>query len=318
MRTPRFLIRQVLLGTLTVLGVATLVFVAMRVAPGDPARVLLGDWADFASEEHVDLIRESMGLDKSLWHQYLLFLQSVATGELGISFRTGEAVREMIGRRFPFTLQLALVGFMVAGVIGIPTGIIAATHHSAWGDRLAMVGSMLGLVAPNFWVGLLLLYVLSFRLGWFPLFGAQQDKSGIAMAHALVLPAITVGSHSAALLARVTRSAMLEALSGNYVTTARAKGLAERSVVVKHALRNAALPVLTLLGINVAYLLGGSVIVEVVFARPGMGRLLVEAIFARDYPVVQGTVIVFAMLVVVANLITDTLYGILDPRLRGR
>jgi peptide/nickel transport system permease protein len=318
MRTPRFLARQVVLGILTVLGVATLVFVAMRVAPGDPARVLLGDWADFASEEHIELIRQGMGLDRPLWHQYLLFLRSIVTGELGISFRTGETVREMVGSRFPFTLQLAAAGFAVAGLIGVPAGILAATRQSTWGDRVTMIGSMLGLVAPNFWIGLLLLYVLAFRLGWFPLFGARQEASAVAMAHALVLPAITVGSHSAALLARVTRSAMLEVLGGNYITTARAKGLAERVVVLKHALRNAALPVLTLLGINIAYLLGGSVIVEVVFARPGMGRLLVEAIFSRDYPVVQGTVVVFAMLVVAANLLTDTLYGILDPRLRGR
>jgi ABC-type dipeptide/oligopeptide/nickel transport system permease component len=251
-----------------------------------------------------------------MWQQYLLFLRSIITGELGVSFRTGETVMSMIADRFPLTFQLAIAGFIVAVLIGVPVGILAALKQNTWVDRAAMFFTMLGLSAPGFWVGLSLLYFLAFRLDLFPLFGAQRGGNVIPLLHALVLPAITVGYRSAALLARVTRGALLEVLGANYITVARAKGLRERIVIAKHALGNAALPVLTVLGTNVAYLLGGSVIVEVVFSRPGMGRLLVDAIFARDYPVVQGAVLIFALLVVLANVFTDILYGIADPRLR--
>jgi peptide/nickel transport system permease protein len=289
----------------------------MRVVPGDPVAILLGDWGDVVSDEHIEMIRVSLGLDRPMWQQYLLFLRSIVMGEFGVSFRTGETVMSMIADRFPLTFQLAIAGFTVAVIIGVPVGILAALKQNTWVDRAAMLFTMLGLSAPGFWVGLTLLYFLAFRLDLFPLFGAQRDGSVLPLVHALVLPAITVGYRSAALLARVTRGALLEVLGANYVTVARAKGLKERIVIAKHALGNAALPVLTVLGTNVAYLLGGSVIVEVVFSRPGMGRLLVDAIFARDYPVVQGAVLIFALLVVFANVVTDILYGIADPRVRA-
>jgi peptide/nickel transport system permease protein len=278
--------------------------------------MLLGEWGDVVPEEYLELVREALGIEKPMWQQYLLFLRSVFTGEFGISFRTGQMVSTMIAERFPLTLQLALAGFVVAIVIGVPAGIIGAIRYNTWVDRAVMLFSTSGLAAPNFWVGLLLLYVFAFRLGWFPIFGAHQGESVWKMAHALVLPAIMVGYRSAALLARVTRTAMLEVLGENYVVTAKSKGLHGRFVVLKHALPNAALPIVTLMGINMAYALGGSVITEVVFSRPGMGRLMVDGIFTRDYPVVQGAVLVFAMLVVAANLLTDILYGMLDPRLR--
>jgi peptide/nickel transport system permease protein len=311
-----FFFRQVLVGLMTVLGVATLVFILMRVAPGDPAQMLLGDWGDLVPEEYIQLVRKALGIDKPMWHQYLLFLRSVFTGEFGISFRTGQMISDMVASRFPLTLQLASSGFLVAILIGVPSGIVAAIKHNTWVDRATMLLSTFGLAAPGFWVGLFLIYVFAFKLGWFPIFGAHQGESVWEVGRALVLPALTVGYRSAALLARVTRTAMLEVLGENYVTTARSKGLVERIVVLKHALPNAALPIVTLMGINVAYALGGSVITEVVFSRPGMGRLMVDGIFTRDYPVVQGAVLIFAMLVVGANLLTDILYGTLDPRLR--
>jgi ABC-type dipeptide/oligopeptide/nickel transport system permease component len=296
-----FFFRQVLVGLMTVLGVATLVFILMRVAPGDPAQMLLGDWGDLVPEEYIQLVRKALGIDKPMWHQYLLFLRSVFTGEFGISFRTGQMISDMVASRFPLTLQLASSGFLVAILIGVPSGIVAAIKHNTWVDRATMLLSTFGLAAPGFWVGLFLIYIFAFKLGWFPIFGAHQGESVWEVGRALVLPALTVGYRSAALLARVTRTAMLEVLGENYVTTARSKGLVERIVVLKHALPNA---------------LGGSVITEVVFSRPGMGRLMVDGIFTRDYPVVQGAVLIFAMLVVGANLLTDILYGTLDPRLR--
>lgn len=311
------LLRQTLLGLLSALGATTLVFIFMRVIPGDPAMLILGDWGDIASPEHVASIRAALGIDRPLWQQYLLFLQSVATGEFGVSFRTGETVADMVATRFPLTVHLALAGFAVATAIGLPAGILAAIRRNSWIDRGVMSLAMLGLAAPNFWIGLLLLRQFALELNWFPVFGAQQSGTPAEVVRALVLPAVTVGLHSAALLARVTRSAMLEVLRANYITAARAKGVAERRVVLKHALRNAALPIVTLMGVNMAYLLGGSVVVEVVFSRPGMGRLLVDGIFTRDYPVVQGTVLIFAILVVAINLLTDLLYGFLDPRLRA-
>lgn len=311
------LLRQVLIGLLTALGAATLVFFFMRVVPGDPVAMILGDWGDVVSEEHIEIIRESLGIDKPIWQQYLLFLGSIARGEFGVSFRTGETVMEMMATRFPHTLRLAVAGFFVAIIIGLPAGILAALKQNTWIDRLMMVFSNFGLAAPGFWVGLILLYVFAFRLGWFPIYGAQQSGSLWDQVRALALPAVTIGYRSAALISRVTRSAMLEVMRQNYISTARAKGLLERVVILRHALGNAALPIVTLVGINVAYLLGGSVIVEVVFSRPGTGRMLVDGIFTRDYPVVQGAVLIFALLVVAANLITDIMYNILDPRLRS-
>ncbi len=312
----RLLMRQTLLGVFTALGATTLVFIFMRVIPGDPAEIILGDWGDVVSEEHIAVIRTSLGIDKPLWQQYALFLESVLRGEFGVSFRTGEAVSTMVASRFPLTLQLAISGLIFAVLIGLPIGILAAVYQNSWIDRLAILLVNIGLSAPAFWVGLLLLYFFAFRLNWFPLFGAQQSESPWQLAHALVLPAITIGFRSAALLARVSRSSMLEVLNTNYITTARAKGLYETTVILRHGLRNAGLPIVTLMGVSVASLLGGSVIVEVVFSRPGMGRLLVDGIFARDYPVVQGTILIFAIFVVAVNFFVDLLYGVIDPRVR--
>jgi peptide/nickel transport system permease protein len=311
-----FVGRQLVAGAVTVLIVATLVFVLMRITPGDPAKLLMGDWADFVSAEHLETVRRSMGLEEPLLVQYGVFLRSIVSGEFGVSFRTGETVAHMIWTRLPYTIDLAFAGLLVALSLGVPAGILAARLYGGVFDRLTMFLTMVGLAAPNFWFGLVLLYVFSFRLGWFPMFGAPDDRWTLETIWGLVLPAITVGTSSAALLARLTRSSMLEVLGQNYVRTARAKGVSETSVVLKHAFRNASLPVITLMGINVAYLIGGSVVIEVVFARPGLGRLLVDSIFNRDYPVVQGAVMLLAILVVAVNLLTDVVYGWLDPRLR--
>ncbi len=309
--------RQLAFGLLTAFGVTTLVFILMRAVPGDPAVIILGDLADLVSEEHIQEVREALGLDKSLWQQYLIFIRSVFTGEFGVSFRTGQPVSQMIGERLPLTIQLAISGFIVGIIIGVPSGIIAAIKHDTWIDKTLIMFSTFGLAAPSFWIGLFLLYIFAYQLGWFPLFGSQQEGTIWEQGAALVLPAITIGYHSAALLARVTRTSMLEVLNAPYIMTARAKGLFENAVILRHGLSNAILPILTIMGINVAYLLGGSVIVEVVFSRPGMGRLLIDGIFARDYPVVQGAILIFALMVVLANMLTDLMYTMLDPRLRS-
>jgi ABC-type dipeptide/oligopeptide/nickel transport system permease component len=309
------ILRQIVYGIITALGVATLVFLLIRIIPGDPAELLLGDETDLITEEHIQLIRDTLGLNEPIWVQYALFIKSIFTGEFGTSFRLGETISHLISIRLPPTVALAIGGFIVALLVGIPSGILAAIKHNTWADKLIILFSTLGLSSPNFWVGLILLYIFAYKLEWFPIVGTLRDATIIDKVQLLILPSLAIGYRSASLLSRVTRAAVLEVLGQNYVQTARGKGLIERVVIARHALPNAMLPILTLLGINVAYLLGGSVVIEVVFARQGMGRLLIESIFARDYPVVQGAVLVIAFLVVAANLFVDLLYHVIDPRL---
>ncbi len=302
----RYVLKRLLLALPVLLGVSVVVFVAIRLIPGDPAQIMAGQ---AATEEVVRQIRQSLGLDRPLPVQYLYFLRNVVRGDLGRSLFNGAPVVEELGQRFPRTVRLALASMVVASVIGIPAGILAATRHLSWVDTLVMLVALVGVSMPVFWLGLNLILVFSVRLQWLPAFGYETWRH-------LLLPSVTLGAASAAIVARMTRSAMLEVLGQDYIRTARAKGLAERVVVNRHALRNALIPVVTVLGLQLGTLLSGAVLTETVFAWPGIGRLLVDAVLARDYPIIQGATLLIAATFVALNLAVDVLYGLLDPRIR--
>ncbi len=302
----RYVAKRLVLALPVLLGVSVVVFAAIRLIPGDPAQLMAGQ---AATQEVVAEIRQSLGLDQPLPVQYLYFLRNALRGDLGRSLFNGVPVVEELGQRFPRTVRLALASMLVASLIGIPAGILAATRRQSWTDTAVMAAALVGVSMPVFWLGLNLILVFSVRLAWFPVFGHETWRH-------LVLPSVTLGTASAAIVARMTRSAMLEVLGQDYVRTARAKGLAERVVVNRHALRNALIPVVTILGLQLGTLLSGAVLTETVFAWPGIGRLLVEAVLARDYPVIQGTTLLIATTFVVLNVAVDVLYGLLDPRIR--
>lgn len=302
----RYVLKRALLALPVLLGVSVVVFVAIRLIPGDPAQIMAGQ---AATEEVVRQIRQSLGLDQPLPVQYLYFLRNVVRGDLGRSLFNGAPVVEELGQRFPRTVRLALASMVVASLIGIPAGILAATRHLSWLDTLVMLVALVGVSMPVFWLGLNLILVFSVRLQWLPAFGYETWRH-------LLLPSVTLGAASAAIVARMTRSSMLEVLGQDYIRTARAKGLAERVVVNRHALRNALIPVVTVLGLQLGTLLSGAVLTETVFAWPGIGRLLVDAVLARDYPIIQGATLLIAATFVALNLAVDLLYGLLDPRIR--
>ena len=311
-----YFIRRLLLTLPTLLGVITFAFLLIRVAPGDPAQLMLGDLAAINPEEIVQDFREKFGLDRPLHEQYLKYVLSVLRGDLGRSFRNGRLVFSEILSMLPYTIHLALGGVILAVVIGVPAGTFIAFHRNRLSDYLVSSLSVLWLSVPSFWLGLLLIYFFSYRLGWFPVFGAGESGSWASLIRSLVLPALAVGARSAALVARMTRSSVLDVLSQDYVRTAWAKGLPARIVVSKHVLRNAGMNIVTVVGLDLAYLLGGAVVVETVFARPGLGKLVVDAIYARDYPTVQGAVIFFALVILAVNLIVDLVYALMNPRIR--
>ncbi|MBI4247363.1 MAG: ABC transporter permease [Candidatus Rokubacteria bacterium] len=301
----RYLLRKLAHTAFVAFGVVTLVFVALR-ASGDPASTMLpGD----ASVEELTALRQALGLDQPLALQYLRFLAGVVTGDFGSSFRHQQPALGLVLERLPATLELALASLLLAVVIALPLGIVAALYRGRLADVLAMAFAVVGQATPFFWMGIMLILVVSVELQWLPTSG----RGGLAH---LVLPAVTLATHFAAVLARLTRTSMLEVLGQHYVTTARAKGLAERSVILTHALKNAAVPVVTLIGLQFGTLLGGAVVTETIFAWPGVGRLAVQSIFVRDYPVVQAGVLVLALSFVAINLLVDLLYGYLDPRIR--
>jgi ABC-type dipeptide/oligopeptide/nickel transport system permease component len=295
-------------GLVVVFGVCTLVFLLIHLVPGDPVEAMLGENARPADRA---ALRVSLGLDRPLLAQYFGYLQRLLHLDLGESFQDGRAVREVLGERIPATLELAAAALSLALTLALPLGVVAARHRGRTLDSAAMGLSLLGVSIPNFWLGPLLILVFSLWLGWTPVSGRDSPAS-------LILPAITLGTGLAAVLARMVRSSVLEVLEEDYVRTARAKGLSEVAVLWLHALRNAWLPVLTLLGLQLGGLLGGAVITETVFAWPGVGSLLVESIQGRDYPVVQGCVLLISLIYVVINTLTDLLYALVDPRIRLR
>ncbi len=290
----------------TILGVVTLVFFLIHLIPGDPVEVMLGERASAADLER---LRSDLGLDRPLARQYGDFLRGLLRGDLGDSFFYRRPVHEVILGKLPATLELALAAMALTVLISIPVGTIAAVRKDTAVDRGAMFGSLLGISIPNFWLGPMLAILFSIKLGWLPVSGREGAAS-------IILPALTLGTGLAAILSRMTRSSMLDVLGEDYLRTARAKGLPENRVIVKHGLRNALLPVITIIGLQLGALLSGAVITEIVFEWPGIGSLLIEAITARDYPLVQGCILVVSLGYVAANFLTDILYAAVDPRVK--
>ena len=299
-----------LLGLVPVLlGVVFLVFSMLWLAPGDPVLALLGESAQGISAAQVEELRRAYGLDRSLPEQFVAYLGDVVRLDLGVSLRSSQAVTTEVLSRFPATLALAGSAMAVAIAIGGVFGVLAAIHKGTWVDSVAIVVALLGVSVPVFWSGLVLMLVFALGLGWLP-------ASGFGSWRHLIMPAAAVGFSSSAVIARVTRASLIEALRQDYVRTARAKGLPERSVRLKHALKNALLPVVTVVGLQFGGLLGGAVLTETVFAWPGVGRLLVDAIKSRDLPLVQGAVLLVATLFILVNLVVDLSYAALNPKVR--
>ncbi len=285
---------------------SVVVFLILQILPGDPAAIIGGQ---FATQEDIAEIREDLGLNRPLPMQYATFLRKLVTFDLGTSYATRRPVAEMISRRYPATISLAFAAMAIALTLGILAGMIAAsTRNSVW-DLLTMLASQAGISIPGFWLGLLLIYYFSVQLGWLP-------TSGLSGPRYYVLPALALSVFSMAFIARMTRASLVETLGLDYIRSARAKGLTHSRVVFKHALRNAFIPVITIAGLSFGYLLGGSVVIESVFNINGLGRLVVDSILSRDYPVIQVSILVLAVNVAAANLVVDICYALLDPRLR--
>lgn len=301
----QYIARRLMLTVPVVIGVSIIVFSIIRMIPGDPARAIAGVQA---TPEFIEQVRVRYALDRPLHVQYGLFVSGLVRGDLGQSTFSRRPVAVEIGERFPRTLTLASISLLIATLVGVSAGIVSATRRNSLFDNASMLVALVGVAAPVFWMALMLQLLFSVQLRWLP-------ATGLGTWRHLVLPSITLGMASAALMARITRSSMLDVLRQEYITTARAKGLSERIIVYKHALKNALIPVVTVLGLQFGILLGGAVLTETVFAWPGVGRLLVDAILRRDYPVVQGTVLLLAFLFVLINLVVDIIYAFLDPRI---
>ena len=302
----RYLVRRLLLTIPVLLGVATLVFLLIHFIPGDPAQAMLGEGA---SQEEIEQLRTRLGLDRPLIVQYGAFLSGVVRGDLGVSLRNDQPVARQIVQRMPATAELAFASMGVAVLVALPLGIMAAVWRGTAIDVGAMTLSLLGISIPNFWLGPLMAIVFAVQLGWLPVGGSGTP------AH-LVLPAVTLGAALAAILARMTRASLLEELSEPYVLAARARGVSRSRAVLHHAFLNSLIPIVTILGLQFGAVLTGAVITETIFAWPGIGRLLIQSIGFRDYPTVQGCVLLIAVTYVGVNLLTDLTYGFLDPRIR--
>ncbi|MDO8943701.1 MAG: ABC transporter permease [Desulfobacterales bacterium] len=320
--------------SLIMFGVSVLVFLMLRMIPGDPARLLLGE---FASPEELVRLRNQMGLDQSYPVQYGIYLKNLLHGDLGNSLRNGEPVVSEIGVRLPATLELAVAAMLIASVLGIAAGVVSAARQYSVFDYGSMFMALVGVSMPIFWLGLMLIYLLSVMFPIMPMMGRigmgnePEVVTGLMLVdtllsgefgdfldalHHLVLPSFTLATIPMAIIARITRSAMLEVLNKDYVRTARAKGMSEAVVILRHALRNAFLPIVTVLGLNLGLLLGGAVLTETIFSWPGLGRYVVDSLMARDYAAVQGCILIFAALMVCINLVVDLIYVLLDPRIR--
>jgi peptide/nickel transport system permease protein len=292
--------------------VLTLVFIALRILPGDPALVALGD---YATPEQLALFRAETGLDAPLWQQYFLFFWDAVRLDFGVSLISKESVAAVVAYNLPYTISLALAATLLGVLFGIPFGVIAAVRKNKLPDNAMRAFSLLGYAIPDFYLGAMLLIVFALKLQLFPINGGGQGF--FDQLHHLVLPAVTLAILKVAFLGRLTRTSVLEVLSKDYIRTARAKGAPENHVIYKHALRNALLPVVTGLGLSLLSTLSGAVAIELVFNRPGLGSALIKAIAERDYPLIQGTIVVFALFVVVVNLLVDLLYTVIDPRIRS-
>jgi peptide/nickel transport system permease protein len=309
-----FLLRRLFTTLLVMLGVSFVVFIIIHLVPGDPVRVMLGLQADQA---RVKEIRHLMGFDRPILVQYADWLWSALHGDLGQSYITGDSVAAAVGQRLPATLSLALAALFIALAIALPAGMISAMRPGSLADYAAMIFSQIGVSVPDFWMGILLILIFSLGLGWLPPSGytSPTENLGEWLKH-LILPATTIGLITASILTRFVRSAILEVLHQNYVRTAHAKGLPESRVMTRHVLLNAAIPIVTIVGLQMASLLGGVIIVEIIFAWPGLGRLALDSVTRRDYPMVQGAVLLVALSFAIINVIVDLLYAYLDPRVK--
>jgi peptide/nickel transport system permease protein len=301
-----YLLRRLWQSALTLVGVSLLVFVILRVIPGDPAKMLLPEGAP---QSAIEELNRELGLREPLWVQYGIFVRSVVRGDFGQSFQYRAPALRVVVERVPATIQLALTAMLLTVVLGVSIGVMAAVRRGTGYDYAGTVLAVLGQSLPNFWLGIMLILLFGVTLRWLPTSGFQGWRY-------LVLPSITLAAFPTALVARLTRSSLLEILGQEYIRTGRAKGLAEPAVILRHALRNATIPLLTLIGLQIGTLLGGAVITESIFAWPGMGKLVVDAIFFRDFPVVQTVLILSATIFVAINLVIDVLYTVLDPRIR--
>jgi ABC-type dipeptide/oligopeptide/nickel transport system permease component len=301
----RYLTRRLLAAIVTLIGVSVIVFFLMHLLPGDPARLIAGM---NAPEDQVILLRTQLGLDQPIAVQYWRFFANLLHGDLGTSIRSSSPVTNEILGRMPWTMLLAFLSTALATLIGIPAGMVAARWRNSVPDYLISLVTLFGISMPVYWLGLMLIIVLAVQMHWLPAGGNEGPTS-------VVLPTVTLAAFSVALIARMTRSSMLEVLGQDYLRTARAKGLKEQTVVYRHALKNAFIPIITVIGLQLGMLLSGSVLTESVFGWPGIGLLLVDSIFARDYPVVQGVVMVFAIIFTLLNILVDIFYAYLDPRI---
>ncbi len=307
-----FLIRRLAFACVTLFAVLTLVFVLVRIVPGDPAQLILGDQA---SREAIVALRHRLGLDLSITEQYRVFLVGALKGDWGVSMVTGQPVIAEVLRVLPWTIELTLVSLVLGVAAGVPMGVYAAIHRNRFFDYVARIVSLLGLSFPAFVAAILLLLMFAIVLPWFPVISARSG-SPTAWFQSITLPAINLGLISAAYIMRVTRSAMLEVLSEDYVRTARAKGVPWPVIIWRHSLRNALIPIITVVGLYLGILIGNSVLTEIVFNRPGLGKLIIGALNQRDYPMLQGMMVIYTMVVVLVNLITDLTYGLVDPRVK--
>jgi len=328
-------IERILIAIPVIIGIGIIIFLIMRLTPGDPVDIMMGQ-AGHVSEREVELLREQWHLDESIPVQLGYFLKDLFRGDLGMSFTKGRPVWELIKQTLPATIELAVFGAFFALAIAIPIGVVSAVKQNSLLDRVSMATAFFGICMPIFWMGIILIIVFSINLNWLPTYGRiaydvrLQEITGFyiidsiltgnmpALASTLkhlIMPSITLGFPMAAIVARVMRSSMLEVLRNDYVVMARAKGLGEFRVIVKHAMRNAMIPTVTVIGLEIGMLLGGNMIVETVFSWPGLGRLVVSSIFVRDYPLVQGVVMIYAFTFVFANLIVDILYTYINPKI---
>ncbi|WP_213950932.1 ABC transporter permease [Tepidanaerobacter syntrophicus] len=307
----RYIAARLVIVIPTLIGVLLSVFLILRLVPGDPAAIMLGK---NATDEQIRLFREQNGLDKNIGVQMVIVLKKFAKGDLGNSIASGRPVLDMILERFPRTAELAICGVLLGAAIGILQGIIAAVYRGRWPDLTITTLSTIGMSVPSFYIAMLVLLVFAVKLKWIPVIATEGP--GVSHFKAMIAPVLTMVLGGSALTVRTTRSAMLEILNEDFILTARAKGVRERGVLLNHALRNAAIPIITVVGDNLASSFGGAIVIETVFVRPGIGKLLVDAINARDYPVVQGTSVFIAFLLIFVILLTDIVYSLADPRVR--
>ncbi len=309
----QFIVRRLLLAIPILVAVLSLVFFVVRMAPGDPAQVILGD---AASQESLDSLRHELGLDRPVLVQYGEFMFSVMKGDLGNSIIRKQSINTIVAEVMPYTIELTLAGVLVGVIFGIPLGVFSAVFRNSVADYFTRIGSLLGLSFPAFYSGILLLLAFSVYLGWFPVVSDPDMDNWGERIHMLILPSMNLGLIMMAYVVRSARSSMLETLGEDYVRTAKAKGLPEFIILYKHGLKNALIPVITIIGLYLGVLVGNSVLTEIVFNRPGLGKLILAALDERDYNLLQGLMVIYAFIIVLVNLVTDLTYGMVDPRIR--